>query len=241
MAARNGVVASPRRAHHDAGMQRASRGSRVPEEQGGHASNKLPSPGSGFSLLEVLVALVLAAILALMVSRIMDTAVQSSEGVRRAEDESRRIITLRRLLHRDIQQLDWRQPVAATPESIVFTTRHHHLHGGPLALQVRWLVGNGSLIRQESAPALGYTREMSLWPRSDASLRIEAFHPTQRDWVPADAVLPRPGSPGAVRPVPVTAIPDALRFQVRFPNASGRFREGITCLERIPRALLPPR
>lgn len=194
---------------------------------------------AGFSLLEVLVALTIGAILAFLLAKTLGSAVAGSEGIERSRQQSRQLLTLRRLLHRDLQAIDWNQPVICTRNAVSFVTTHNHLVDGPLAVSVAWTAANGTLWRRESQEALHYRRDMPLLPGMSLSMTLEVYDTARRGWAAGEARLPPRHGDSAV-----TFIPEAFRITLSPLAATralvGRGAQDLRFIERIPHALRPP-
>lgn len=159
-----------------------------------------PHPARGFTLVEVLVAVALAGLLAAMIAGVMSRGILASEALlEHGEEESEKIV-LRRILHRDFKAMDWGSGLEPTPEGFRLYTGHNMLLSSPLPVEVVWSFEEGEIVRREESPDLTYSREQTLYQDMD-SVELEFLSLRDERWIPLDSWIRAPDRlyPRAVR------------------------------------------
>jgi len=170
----------------------------------------------GFSLIEVLVALAVAGVLIALVLRVVNQVTRNSEILEAGLHISSETARLRRILHRDLQNIE--AGPAFSHEGFSLTTSHNFLSGKPLAVAVVWDFSEKNVRRVEEAPELSYAKDMIL-VQELKSWDAQLFHPGKkrgfdlRSWL-----LSR-----------FDAAPSAIKLILNFPD-----RGEVEMVERLP-------
>ena len=171
---------------------------------------------NGFSLIEILVALVVAGILLGLVLRTVNQVAHNSEvlGVElRISSEAAR---LRRVLHRDLQNINGE--FIPSREGFSLATSHNFLSGQPLPMNVTWDFSEKNVRRVEEEPGLSYTKELVLLPELK-SWEAQLFHPGKKRWFDLRSWLLSN----------FETAPSAVKLILNLPG-----REKIEMVERVP-------
>ena len=170
----------------------------------------------GFSLIEILVALAVAGVLIALVLRVVNQVARNSEilesGVRVSSEAAR----LRRVLHRDLQNI--KGSLAVSTEGFSLTTSHNFLSGRPLAVEVNWDFSEKNVRRVEEESELSYAKDMILFPELK-SWDAELFHPAKKRWFGLQSWLLSK----------FDVAPSAIKLILKFPD-----RGEIEMVERLP-------
>lgn len=119
--------------------------------------NKTPADRqAGFSLIELLIGLVLSGLLMSMVAMVLGQSVTNNEVVRSSAGLSSQMFTLRRILHRDLQNIAISKPINVEGEGLTFESSNCILKEGIDAVTVTWDFSSNMVRRTESSDALGY-------------------------------------------------------------------------------------
>ncbi|MCA1743034.1 MAG: type II secretion system protein J [Desulfonatronovibrio sp.] len=155
---------------------------------------------AGFSLVEILVALTVAGILSAMLASIVGQSLVSSQALMEQQGMDRQKITLRKILHRDLNEMLWASSLEPTPQGFELKTGHNTLIASSLPMQVSWNFTSNEIIRTEQNPDLDYLKKQTLSTRLN-SFSMDIYCPVQKRWIPHDNWLmakQRP-APGALR------------------------------------------
>lgn len=163
--------------------------------------------------------LVIAAIIGAMIASTAKQSILSSQALLQQGHSEAEKTVLRRILHRDIQNMQWASSLEPTNQGFRLTSGHNLLLTASLPVTINWHFTQGALIRKEERPDLNYIREQVLCPDLN-SFELEFMPPADTRWIGLEAWLLN-----QERPAPV-----ALRLQLQLP---GRNRWEI--IERIPR------
>ncbi len=142
-------------------------------------SNRISTP-SGFSLIEVLVSLVVSGILMAMLSMVMGQVVQNDETLRGLVGKTAEAATLRRILHRDLAEIQG--PIQLEPTGFSFPSSHTNLMPAPLPLTVTWSFREGSIRRLEAMPALQYNAEV-VFAKNVRDWQMEFYDLATNTWL----------------------------------------------------------
>lgn len=196
----------------------------------------------GFTLIEVLVALVVMSTMAMMAWRGLDALLKSREIAQTHLDQSARLQTVLAQWEQDLRQIQDSGSVEALnfDGASLRLTRQH-----PQGIQVvAWLVRDGALHRWESVPALtvgaledSYQRGAQLLAQDRGQLRaLEGVSGWQlycyrgNSWsnclsstdTVAEPTPPAPAASGAPAPdKPRQALPTGIRMVIQFGPGSG--------------------
>ncbi len=119
-----------------------------------------PKQCEGFTIIEVLVSLVIAGLLMAALGMVMTQVIQNDAVLADVQGASTRTATLRRLLHRDLQNLQG--DIKPTPEGFAFPTSHNLLLDSSLTVHVAWSFTSSQVRRTESVSAMDYHVEQIL-------------------------------------------------------------------------------
>lgn len=177
------------------------------------------SRSPGFTLLEVLVGLVLAGVLGAMIAATAKQNILSSQALLQQVPTETVKTTLRRILHRDIQNMQLGSRLQPTSQGFRLSSGHNLLLNASFPVSITWSFSQGELLRREENPELGYVKEQTLCSEL-SSFKLE-FLPTGAErWVQHQAWLLDKERPD----------PAALRLQL---DMSGR--KQVRIIERVPR------
>lgn len=189
----------------------------------------------GFTLIEVLVALVLMAVMSAMAWRGLDAMLRSREVTQESIERS---ATLQTALAQWEQDLDQIQDSRIVPPLAFDGARLRMTRRQPQGLQVVvWFVADGQWSRWASAPVTGLADLRRAWERSDQPLTLEAqrlpvlrgvqgwqlFYFWDNAW--ANALSTGGEAPPGPKPPPNEEpriqIPKGIRMQLEFGPGSG--------------------
>ncbi len=145
------------------------------------AGGSMNRQASGFTLVEMVVALTLAAILAAMVSSALNQGLVSGEALVLEAEQHKPLISLRRLLHRDIKSRKWGSDIVSTSSGFKLTTTHNLLRSAPIPVEVEWIFDREKIIRREENPDLDYSagqvlsRRLQAWELSFYSRKTDQW------------------------------------------------------------------
>lgn len=168
-----------------------------------HDSCPTPSP-PGFTLVEILVALVVAGMLTALLAAILGRGVVASSALEETVENQRSRIVLQRLLSMDLRGMLPETEMTITEHGFTLETVNNHLVPGPLPMTVTWDFTQRQVRRTEEQPDLDYVQELLVISNLQAwSL---AFHDlTEGRWVDLRSWLH-----GTERPAPA-----GLRLELR--------------------------
>lgn len=110
----------------------------------------------GFSLIEVLIGLVLSGLLMSMVAMVLGQSVTNNEVVRSSAGLSSRMFTLRRILHRDMQNVIPGSAMGVEDNGFSLETSHNILLKGAGPILVNWDFSSNMIRRNEESPDLDF-------------------------------------------------------------------------------------
>lgn len=145
------------------------------------AGGSMSRRASGFTLVEMVVALTLAGILAAMVSAALNRGLFSGEALIGEADQQKPFVTLRRLLHRDIKSRKLGSDILPTSSGFRLSTTHNLLRSAPLPVMVEWSFHRDRIVRREENPDLNYrssqvlSRDLQAWELSFYSRKSDQW------------------------------------------------------------------
>lgn len=148
----------------------------------------------GFTLIEVLVALMVAGLLTAMVASLMGRGIVASSALEEMAQGQESRVTLRRILDMDIRNMTAESEFTITEQGFSFSTSHNHLIPGPLPVTATWTFADNRIVRNEEHEDLKYAQTQILartLPRWEAAF----FDLTDAVWLDARAWLRIPDRP----------------------------------------------
>lgn len=159
---------------------------------------------AGFTLLEILVALVAAGLLAFMISAVLGRGIVASSALEEVSHGQRSRIVLYRLLSMDLRNMEKDGELTVTDQGFSLQTSHNHLLPGPLPMTVTWDFSEAGIRRTEELPDLAYTQSVVLVADLE-SCTLTFFDLSEKRWTDSRAWLH-----GTDHPAPV-----GIRLEVR--------------------------
>jgi len=150
-------------------------------------------PG-GFTLIEVLVALMVAGLLTAMIASLMGRSVVASSALEEASQGRHARMVLRRMLAMDIRNMPPDAEFQVTENGFALATSHNHLIPGPLPITATWTFSESGIVRNEEQPDLGYLQTLVV-SRSLEQREISFFDLTEGQWMDAQSWLRMPDRP----------------------------------------------
>lgn len=182
--------------------------------------------GKGFTLVEVLVALCVSAILMALLARTLHQTMLNSEILAGARHNSEWAITLRRILHRDIQGMGASSSLRLDSNSFSFITSNTFLMPVPFPIVVTWSFKDKRLVRIETRKEIAYEKSDTL-VSSLEKVDISFYQVKSKEWIPLNVAALNsededvtPGKYSAVRIVLFSNGDNAEKLIERFPNVS---------------------
>ena len=120
-----------------------------------------------FTLLEMLVALAISAILILGVYSMFDSIMNTKEAAGKSNENNMLLVNLRRLVKQDMLALykdSLKIDNSGTNSEITFTTQNSIKLEGAASVDVKYYVEDGWLVREESSKELDYEWKLRLLP-----------------------------------------------------------------------------
>ncbi|MFW6388284.1 MAG: prepilin-type N-terminal cleavage/methylation domain-containing protein [Desulfohalobiaceae bacterium] len=177
------------------------------------------STSHGFTLLEVLVGLVLTGLLGAMIAATASQNILSSQALLQQGQGNTERTVLRRILHRDIQNMQLGSSLQPTNQGFRLKSGHNLLLNASLQVRITWSFSQGELVRREEKPGLGYIKQQTLCRELD-SFKLEFLPAEAERWVELQAWLMDKKR----------SAPAALRIQLDMPG-----KKQIRITERVPR------
>ncbi len=176
----------------------------------------------GFSLIEVLIGLVLSGLLMSMVAMVLGQSVTNNEVVRSSAGLSSRMFTLRRILHRDLQNIVVGKGIYVEDSGFGLPTSNNFLIDGGVQVEARWDLSANMIRRHEENPAMHYESSF-FFLRGLKSWRLEFFDGEKGAWVASVQFKNRAvqGNSGI----------KALRLELNFEDG-----QRVLLVERVPYA-----
>ena len=154
----------------------------------------------GFTLVEILVGLAVAGMLAAVIASVMGQTLFSSRVLLEQERVDVQKTTFRKILHRDVKNMLWQSGIEPTSEGFNLLTGHNTLISSSLPVEVSWIFARGDIVRIEYNADLDYLKKQVLSTRIKF-ISLDMFCPVQGRWLGLDNWITgqdRPG-PGALR------------------------------------------
>ncbi len=139
----------------------------------------------GFTLVELLVGLVVAGVLAAMIASLMGESILSSTTLLRRGQEGAEKTTLRRILHRDIKHMQWASTLDPAADGFSLQSGHNMLLAQALPMEVTWIFAEGRIVRREENFALQYSQEQVLL-RDLEACKLELMPSNEERWIELD-------------------------------------------------------
>lgn len=166
-------------------------------------------PGrTGFTLVEVLVALMVAGLLTAMVASLLGRGVVASSALEETTQGQQARVNLRRVLDMDLRNMLPEGEFEILENGFALSTSHNHLIPGPLPVRATWTFSRLGLERKEEAPDLDYAQTLVL-ARSLERWELEYFDLTDKLWLVGRAWLDTPDRPA----------PAGVRLRLMFKGA----------------------
>ncbi|TIH18067.1 prepilin-type N-terminal cleavage/methylation domain-containing protein [Marinifilum sp. JC120] len=185
-------------------------------------SHTLPEFQGGFSLIEVLIGLVLSGLLMSMVAMVLGQSITNNEVVRSSAGLSSRMFTLRRILHRDLQNTIPGRPVGVESDGFSLESSHNILLEGAGPIIVNWDFSSNMVRRYEKSPDLDFENSF-LFMRGLESWGIEFLDADKNIWISR--------SQQSARAMSGKSTVKAFRLKLRFEDG-----KDVMLVERIPYA-----
>jgi prepilin-type N-terminal cleavage/methylation domain-containing protein len=115
---------------------------------------------TGFTLVEILVALVVAGMLIALLASILGRGIVASSALGEASADQRSRVVLHRLLSMDLRGMIPETELTITEQGFTVETVNNHLVPGPLPMTVTWDFSQRQVRRTEEQPDLDYVQEL---------------------------------------------------------------------------------
>ena len=154
-------------------------------------------PAKGFTLVEILVALILVGIIGTMIASAAKQGILTSQALLDQGSNRSKAIVLRRILHRDIHHMLWQSKLEAHSRGFQIKTGHNLLLNSSYPAVVTWIFNPPNVLRREEISALDYVLEQKLI--SDmTSCNLALMSARDRQWVNLKSLIMNPEQPRAV-------------------------------------------
>ncbi|WP_051249611.1 prepilin-type N-terminal cleavage/methylation domain-containing protein [Maridesulfovibrio zosterae] len=185
-----------------------------------HYSEAACDQQQGFSLIEVLIGLVLSGLLMSMVAMVLGQSITNNEVIRSSAGLSSRMFTLRRILHRDFQNIILGSSVSVEDNGFGIKTTNNFLIDGGIKVDADWDFSGNMIRRHEENKSLEYNNSFQLL-RGLKSWRIEVLDGDKGIWIS--------GVQFSSRSVTSTSDLKAIRLNLVFEDG-----HSLSLVERIP-------
>lgn len=148
----------------------------------------------GLTLIEVLVALMVAGLLAAMVASLLGRGIVFSSALKETAQGQQARVTLRRVLDLDLRNMIPEATFQVAENGFSLSTSHNHLIPGPLPVTATWTFSRQGIERREEEPELDYAQTLVLIRSLDA-WELEYFDLTEGRWLEARTWLHSPDRP----------------------------------------------
>lgn len=176
----------------------------------------------GFSLIEVLIGLVLSGLLMSMVAMVLGQSITNNEVVRSNVGLSSRMFTLRRILHRDLQNRVLRGTIDVEGNGFRLSSTNNLLEDGAVAVNVDWDFSGNMILRSEHSESIKYESSFQLL-RGVTTWSLDFLDGKENSWISAAQYK--------ARPLNLKSAVKALRLNLSFEDG-----QHILIVERIPYA-----
>ncbi len=185
-------------------------------------SHILPDSQGGFSLIEVLIGLVLSGLLMSMVAMVLGQSITNNEVVRSSAGLSARMFTLRRILHRDLQNILPGSTIDVEDNGFSFESCHSFSFEGAGPILINWNFSSNMIRRFENSPDLEFENSYFLM-RGLESWSLEFLDADKNAWISRSQL--------AARAMSGNSAVKAFRLKLRFEDG-----KDVMIVERIPYA-----
>lgn len=148
----------------------------------------------GFTLIEVLVALMVAGLLTAMVASLLGRGIVASSALEERAQAQELRVALRRMLDMDIRNMGPGGEFRIAENGFSLKTSHNHLIPGPLPVTVTWMFSPSGIVRGEEQEALAYARTLVV-TRSLEHWETHFFDLSEGLWLDARTWLRAPDRP----------------------------------------------
>ncbi|MBI9112663.1 MAG: prepilin-type N-terminal cleavage/methylation domain-containing protein [Maridesulfovibrio ferrireducens] len=177
---------------------------------------------SGFSLIEVLIGLMLSGLLMSMVAMVLGQSITNNEVIRSNVSLSSRMFTLRRILHRDLQNRLIDGGISVKADGFEFVSTNNYLEDGAVPVTVLWDFSGNMIRRFEQSDMLEYENSFQLM-RGVTSWTLELLDGNNGSWISSAQYKSRAlSSKSSIK---------ALRLNLTFEDG-----QRILIVERVPYA-----
>lgn len=142
---------------------------------------------AGFTIMELLVAMALMALLLSFLGQSMGQIILGSDALRGSVMNRRNMVTLRRLFHRDIQNLWDVTTMTMDQGGLEFTTSNCVSTNFPLNVRASWTF-SPTVSRREVIEDMGYDKSLDLLEDVE-SATIEIWLSEEERWIELDAFV----------------------------------------------------
>ncbi len=175
---------------------------------------------SGFSLVEVLIGLVLSGLLMSMVAMVLGQSITNNEVVRSNVSLSSRMFTLRRILHRDLQNRKIGGIIGIEGNGFTIVSSNNLLEDGAVIVNVDWDFSGNMVRRSERSENIKYESSFQLL-RGVTTWSLEFLDGKDNSWISAMQYK--------ARPLNLKSAVKAMRLNLSFEDG-----QHILIVERIP-------
>ncbi|WP_320173932.1 prepilin-type N-terminal cleavage/methylation domain-containing protein [Maridesulfovibrio sp.] len=179
-----------------------------------------PESQKGFSLIEVLIGLVLSGLLMSMVAMVLGQSVTNNEVVRSSAGLSSRMFTLRRILHRDLQNIIPGRPLGVEGNGFSLESTHNVMLKGAGPILINWDFSSNMVRRSEKSSSLEFENSFFLM-RGLKSWGIEFLDANKNAWISRSQL--------AARAMSGKSVIKAFRLTLKFEDG-----QDVMIVERIP-------
>ncbi|WP_244512187.1 prepilin-type N-terminal cleavage/methylation domain-containing protein [Maridesulfovibrio ferrireducens] len=176
----------------------------------------------GFSLIEVLIGLMLSGLLMSMVAMVLGQSITNNEVIRSNVSLSSRMFTLRRILHRDLQNRMIGGGIGVNADGFELVSTNNFLEDGAVAVDVLWDFSGNMIRRSERSEKIEYENSFQLM-RGVTSWTLELLDGKNGSWISAAQYK--------ARALSAKSSIKALRLNLVFEDG-----QRILIVERIPYA-----
>ena len=120
----------------------------------------------GFSLIELLVAMTITGILVVLLGQSMDRIMSNSAAIMNSLKYSDEMIALRKIFHRDVQNIADFNTFSVGKNGFSFVTTHNLLSDGPVPVNVDWDFSRAEVNRIEQVTELSYRKKNSYFTKN---------------------------------------------------------------------------
>ncbi len=137
---------------------------------------------AGFTMIELLVSMVVAAVLMLVLGRAMSAVMRNAEVLQVRLAESGQYVTLRRLFHRDVARMSLLGDMQVTSDGLAFDTTHMLLRPEPIPCTVQWTFSTtDGVVRREYKEMIDYDASIRLLPELE-DWDLELYMSNDNSW-----------------------------------------------------------